>query len=165
MKPENFQSRTRQTIDRLCNQSNASARFDRSDETRDAIVFFDDLRRAVQRRKQLCNPCVMLWIVRPREGNETLFGDLFQPNSTFSRQWMRRIHGHTNWLTLQFLENQSRQSFRRHLHQQGHVELSLTQSAQHFLRGQIMKLHAHARVGLPEIFQRARQKFDVNEGA
>ena len=99
------------------------------------------------------------------EGNKTLFGDLFQPDSAFSRQWMRGMHGRTNWLTLQFLENQSRESFWRHLHQQGHAEFSVTQSAQHFLRGQIMKLHAHTRVGLPEIFQRARQKFDVNEGA
>ena len=102
----------------------------------------------------------MLWIVRTREGNKTLFGDLFQPDSTFSRQWMRRIHGHTNWLTLQFLENQFRQSFWRHLHQQGHVELSIFQSAQHCLRGQIMKPHPHTRVGLPEIFQRTRQEFD-----
>ena len=109
LKRANFQARTCQTIDRLRNHSHASARFHRSDEAGNAIVFFDDLRRAVQRRKQVCNPCVMLRIVRTREGNKTLFGDLLQPDSTSSRQWMRRMHGHTNWLTLQFLENQSGQ--------------------------------------------------------
>src|SRR6266705_742332 len=137
LKRANFQSRTCPTIDRLCNHGNASARFDRGDEAGNAIVFFDDLRRAVQWRKQVCNPCVMLWKVRTREGNKTLFGDLFQPDSMFSRQWMRRIQGHINWLTLQFLESQSRQSFWRHLRQQGYVELSIPYSAQHFLRGQI----------------------------
>jgi len=66
---------------------------------------------------------------------------------------MRRIHSYANWLTLQFLKNQSPESFWRHLRQQGHVELSIPQSTQHFLRGHIMKLHAHTRVGLPDIFQ------------
>src|SRR6185295_3933370 len=90
-KRSNFQSRTCQTIERLCNHSNASARFDRRDEARDAVVFFDDLRRTIQWREQVCNPSLMFWIIGTGEGNETLFGDLFQPRSLPSREGMRRI--------------------------------------------------------------------------
>ena len=46
----------------------------------------------------------MLWIVRKRESNETLFGNLFQPNSLRSRERMQRMSGHANLMTLQFLE-------------------------------------------------------------
>jgi hypothetical protein len=130
-------------MERLCNHSNASARFDRRDEARDAVVFFDDLRRTIQWREQVCNPSLMFWIIGTGEGNETLFGDLFQPRSLPSREGMRRISGHANLMTLQFLESQSRQSLSRHLDQQRHLELSIAQSAQHFLRGQIVKLHVH----------------------
>src|SRR5207247_6290205 len=123
-----------QAIERLRNHSNASTRFDRRDEAGDAVVFFNDLRRAVQRCKQVCDPCLMLWIVRKGESNETLFGDLFQSDSARSRQWVRRMHCDANQMALQFLENQSFQSLWRHLHQQGRMELSVTESAQHFLR-------------------------------
>jgi hypothetical protein len=47
----------------------------------------------------------MLWIVRKGEGNETLFGDVFQPDLACSRQWVRWMHGYANYLMLQFLEN------------------------------------------------------------
>src|SRR5438309_10799678 len=91
-----FQSRTCQAIERLRNHSNASTRFDRRDEAGDAVVFFNDLRRAVQRCKQVGNPSLMLWIVRKGESNETLFGDLFQSDSARSRQWVRRMHYDAN---------------------------------------------------------------------
>jgi len=45
-----------------------------------------------QWRKQTCNPSVVFRVVRKREGDKTFFGDLFQPDSTRSRQWMRRMH-------------------------------------------------------------------------
>src|SRR6266853_791330 len=48
----NFQSWTSETIERLCNYRDASTRFDRRDEAGDAVVFLDNLRRAVQWRKQ-----------------------------------------------------------------------------------------------------------------
>ena len=69
MQRANFQPRASKTIKRLCNHSNSSARFDGRDEAGDAVVFLDDLRRAVQWRKQAGNPCLMLWIVRKREGD------------------------------------------------------------------------------------------------
>lgn len=46
----------------------------------------------------------MLRIVGKREGNETFFGDLFQPDPTRSRQWMRRMQGHANGQMQQFFE-------------------------------------------------------------
>ena len=70
------------------------------------------------------------------------------------------MHGHANLMTLQFLEIQSHPSLWRDLYQQGHLELRIAQSAQHFLRGQIVKLHMHPGAGLPEVSQRARQKFN-----
>src|SRR5256885_6121545 len=135
LKRANFQSGTCETIERLGNHCNASPRFDRRDETGNAVVFLDNLRRTIQWRKQVCDPCLMLWIVRKGESNETLFGDLFQSDSARSRQWVRRMHCDANQMALQFLENQSFQSLWRHLHQQGRMELSFTEFAQHFLRG------------------------------
>ena len=102
MQRTNFQSRTCETLERLCNHSDASARFDRRDEAGDAIVFLNNLRRTVQWRKQIGNPCLMFRIVHAGKGNKTLSGDLFQPDSARPRQWMRRMQGHANGLTLQF---------------------------------------------------------------
>ena len=79
MQRTNFQPRTGETLERLRNHSDASARFDRCDEAGDAIVFLGDLRQAIQRRKQADNPGVMLRVVRKCEGDKTLLGDLFQP--------------------------------------------------------------------------------------
>jgi hypothetical protein len=102
----------------------------------------------------------MFWILRKVEGNETLFGDLFQPDFPRSRQWMRRMQGHTNCQTFQPLENQLFQILCRHLDHHGHMETPIIQSAQHFLSGQIVKPHGYPRVGLPEVSQRARQEFN-----
>ena len=104
MQRTNFQPRASETIEGLCNQSNSSARFDRRDETGDAVVFLDNLRRTIQWRKQVCDPCLMLWIIRKGESNETLFGDIFQPGPMRSREWMRWMHGHANLMVLQFFE-------------------------------------------------------------
>ena len=104
MKRANFQSGTCKTIERLGNHCNASARFDRRDETGNAVVFLDNLRRTIQWRKQVCDPSLMLWIVRKGESNETLFGDLFQPGSMRARERMRRMSGHANLMVLQFIE-------------------------------------------------------------
>ena len=71
LKRANFQSGTCKTIERLGNHCNASARFDRRDETGNAVVFLDNLRRTIQWRKQVCDPCLMLWIVRKGESNES----------------------------------------------------------------------------------------------
>jgi len=46
----------------------------------------------------------MLWIIRKGESNETLFGDMFQPGSMRSRQWMRGMSYHADLMALQFLE-------------------------------------------------------------
>ena len=70
------------------------------------------------------------------------------------------MHRDTNLMALQFLEDQSGQGLWRHLHQESRMEFSLIESAQHFLCGQIVKLHMHTRIGLPEVLQRTRQKFD-----
>src|SRR2546430_7887307 len=45
-------------------------------------VFLDNLRQTIQWRKQVCDPCLMLWIVRKGKSNETLFGDLLDRKST-----------------------------------------------------------------------------------
>src|SRR5437879_12744312 len=103
----NFQSGTCQTIERLGNHCNASARFDRRYETGNAVVFLDNLRRTIQWRKQLCDPCLMLWIVRKSESNETLFGDLFQPGSMHARKRMHRMICPANMLVLQFFKLKS----------------------------------------------------------
>src|SRR2546430_15868931 len=67
-------------------------------------VFLDNLRQTIQWRKQVCDPCLMLWIVRKGKSNETLFGDLFQPDSMRARERMRRMSGHANLMLLQFFE-------------------------------------------------------------
>ena len=46
----------------------------------------------------------MLWIVRKGESDETLFGDLLQPDSMRTRERMRRMSGHANLMVLQFFE-------------------------------------------------------------
>ena len=104
MQRTNFQPRASETIEGLCNQSNSSARFDRRDETGNAVVFLDNLRRTIQWRKQVCDPCLMLWIVRKGESDETLFGDLFQPDSMRARERVRGMSGHANLMLLQFFE-------------------------------------------------------------
>src|SRR5256885_8778277 len=104
LKRANFQSGTCETIERLGNHGNASPRFDRRDETGNAVVLLDNLRRTIQWRKQVCDPCLMLWIVRKGESNETLFGDLFQSDSARARERMRRMSGNANLMVLQFFE-------------------------------------------------------------
>ena len=86
------------------NHRNAPARFDGRDEAGDTVVFFDDLRRALQRCKQIGNPSLMFWIVRPGESNETLLGDLLQSDSARSRQRVRRMYRDSNLMVLQFFE-------------------------------------------------------------
>jgi hypothetical protein len=54
------------------------------------------------------------------------------------------MHGDTDGMALEFLENKLCQNLPRHLNQQRKVQLSITEAAKHFLRGHIVKLNAHA---------------------
>jgi len=98
--------------------------------------FLDDLRRTIQWRKQACNPCLVLWIVRKGESNKMLFGDLLQPDfARASRQRMRRMQGHGKRPdACNSSKTNPAKNLRRHLHDKGHVELSIFQSTQHLLR-------------------------------
>ena len=70
-----------------------------------------------------------------------------------------KLSGHANLMVLHCFEIQSPQRLWRHLYQQGHLELRIAQSAQHFLGGQVMKLNPHAGIRFLKTSQRTREQF------
>ena len=152
MERENFQSRSGQAVKAFGDQRDAASGFNRCDETGDAVVFLHDLRRPAQWREQIRQPRVMFGVIRESKGDQTLPGDLFQTDFSRAGQWVGRMDRHTNGVTPQFLENKFSPNLGRHLNQQGHMDFSVAQPAQHLLRGQIVKLHADSGHGCLEEF-------------
>ena len=72
-----------------------------------------------------------------RIGDEPFIGDLLQPGLAHTRQWMRRMHGDTDGVTVKFLKHESGQDFRRHLNQQGDVQLARARDELEQLQGRL----------------------------
>ena len=128
-------------------------------------MLLSDLRRAFQGCEQFGEPYVVFGVIGEGVDDKPFIGDLLQPELANTRQSMRGMHGNTDCVTVKFLERKPVQDFRGQLNQQSKVQLAITQSAQHFLSGHVVKLNAHTGIRFLKESQRTRSTSTVSDGA